>query len=87
VRLSIVDRANRAIGENAGSTPAAPILLRRLKVPKKVDGETRDARIVILLRPSEKSRYLKMCEGKGEDFSRHAYNQLIAELEAWEAAN
>ena len=71
----------------AGSTPAAPISLRRLKVPKKTDGETRDARIVILLRPSEKARYLKMCEGKGEDFSRHAYKSLMGELEAWEAAN
>ena len=56
-------------------------------MPKKTDGETRDARIVILLRPSEKARYLKMCEGKGEDFSRHAYKSLMGELEAWEAAN
>ena len=56
-------------------------------MPKKVDGETRDARIVILLRPSEKARYLKMCDSKEEDFSRHAYSRLIEELEAWEAAN
>ena len=56
-------------------------------MPKKVDGETRDARIVILLRPSEKARHMKMCEQLGEDFSRHAYKSLMGELEAWEAAN
>ena len=83
---------DKIIGGRAYKTPATLAgeptgLFRRLKVPKKVDGETRDARIVILLRPSEKARYLKMCEGKGEDFSRHAYKSLMGELEAWEAAN
>ena len=63
------------------------VIAEGTRVPKKTDGETRDARIVILLRPSEKARYLKMCEGKGEDFSRHAYKSLMGELEAWEAAN
>lgn len=57
-------------------------------MPKKTDGETRDARIVILLRPSEKARYLNMCAKRSlGDFSRHAYSELMGELEAWEAAN
>ena len=45
---------------------------------------TRYARIVMLFRSAEKTRYKAMCKELGEDFSKHAYETCMKELQLWE---
>lgn len=57
-------------------------------MPKKSEGEPRDARVVALFRKSEKKEYIAMCEAfdPPQDFSKHIYDKCMSELESFRAS-